>query len=120
MALRRWFLGCRPIRRLEWHEEDGRAIVLRPRLGESKIGRKLAHMLGFPDYRIRLDELGTAVWKWCDGKSTASEIAAKMKGQFGSKVDPAEERLQTFILQMSRARMIEVRVEEAFSDQQNP
>ncbi|MEJ2082280.1 MAG: PqqD family protein [Acidobacteriota bacterium] len=119
MALRKWFLACRPVRRLEWHEEDQRVIVLRPRLGESKIGRKLARMLGFPDYRIRLDEIGTVVWKWCDGESTAAEIAGKMKERFGAKVEPAQERLQTFILQMSRARMIEIRVEQSPPDQED-
>ncbi len=119
MALRRWFLGCRPVRRLEWHEEDQRAIVLRPRLGESKLGRKLARLLGFPEYRIRLDEIGTAVWKWCDGEATAAEIAEKMSDRFGAKVEPAQERLQTFILQMSRARMIEIRVEESSSDRED-
>ncbi len=113
MALRKWFLDCRPVRRLDWHEEDHRAIVIRPRLGESKLGKKLAHLLGFSDYRIRLDDIGTAVWKWCDGESTAAEIARKMEEQFGSRVEPSEELLQTFILQMSRARMIEIRVQES-------
>lgn len=115
MALRKWFLYCRPVRRLDWHEEDHRAIVIRPRLGESKLGKKLARLLGFSDYRIRLDDIGTAVWKWCDGESTAAEIARKMEEQFGSRVQPAEELLQTFILQMSRARMIEIRVQESSS-----
>lgn len=116
MALRKWFPDCRPVRRLEWHEEETRLIVLRPRFGESRFGRKLARVLGFRDYRIRLDDIGAAIWKWCDGESTASEIADKLHRQFGARVEPADERLQTFILQMSRARMIDIRVPEAYPD----
>ena len=116
MALRSWFLECRPVHRLAWVEEDQRVIVLRPRLGESRLGVKIARTLGFPDYRVRLDDIGTAVWKWCDGESTAAQIADRMREAFGARIEPAEERLQSFLLQMTRARLIEIRVAKCPTD----
>ena len=83
-------------------------IVLRPRFGEGKVGRWLASALGLSPYRIRLDDVGTLVWKNCDGTVSAQEIANKLRDQFGEKVEPAEDRLHHFITQMTRARMIEV------------
>ena len=42
------FLLCHFRRRLKWEEaEDGRIVVLRPRLGEGRIGRWLESLLGF-------------------------------------------------------------------------
>ena len=105
------FLQCRFRRRLEWKEaEDGRTIVLRSRFGEGKLGRWLESLLRVSPYRIRLDDVGTLVWKNCDGRVSAREIADKLRNEFGDKVEPAEDRLHHFITQMSRARMIEVSI----------
>lgn len=103
------FLDYRFRRRLEWDTaEDGRTVVLRPRFGEGRFGRWLESRLGLTPYRIRLDEIGTLVWQNCDGTVSARELAAKLRRTFGTKVEPAEDRLQHFISQMTRARMIEV------------
>jgi hypothetical protein len=106
------FLRYRFHRRLEWKEaEDGKMVVFRPRFGEGRIAQWLESLLGLSPYRIRLDEIGGLVWSNCDGKMSAQEIADKLRDQFGEKIEPAEERLQHFILQMSRARMVSVEKE---------
>jgi hypothetical protein len=102
------FLLYRFRRRLNWEEaENGRVVVLRPRIGEGRIGRWLEALWGLSPYRIRLDEMGTFVWKHCDGKASAKQIADELRRNFGNKVEPAEDRLRSFLLQMSRARMID-------------
>ena len=108
------FLHCRFDRRLEWREaEDGRVIVLRPRFGEGRLGSWLASLLGMSPYRIRLDDIGTLVWRNCDGKTSAGEIAILLREAFGEAVEPAEDRLHNFITQMNRARMIDIRSGES-------
>lgn len=105
------FLECRFHRRLAWKEDnEGRVVVFKPRFGEGKLGRWLASALRLPDYRIRLDEMGTLVWKLCDRKATASQIAERMRRRFSGKVEPAEDRLYDFIMQLKRAGMIEIEV----------
>jgi len=108
MSGREQFLSSRFLRRLDWNEaDDGRVIVLRPRFGEGRMGRRLAVLFGLGDYRIRLDEIGTLVWRRCDGSHRGSEIAEELRREFGSRIEPAEERLNRFVDQMLRARMIE-------------
>ena len=100
--------GC-PRRRLDWREaDDGRCVVLRPRLGRSRIGRWLASKVGDPCYRIRLDDIGSFIWKTCDGDTPLTEIAARLRAEFGDRVEPAEERLVRFVQSMLRSRMIDV------------
>jgi hypothetical protein len=107
------FLGHSFVRRYAWQEaEDGRVVVLRPRFGESRLARRVVDLFKVSDYRIRLDEIGTAVWKRCDGSTTAREMADELRVQFGDRVEPAEDRLHRFVSQMLRARMIGVQSPE--------
>ncbi len=99
---------ARPRRLLEWREEDGRCVLLRPRFGTSRPGRWLAGLAGDPHYRIRLDEVGTLVWKACDGRTSLAEIARAMRAAFGDRAEPAEERLARFVRRMLKGRMIAV------------
>lgn len=98
----------RPRRALEWREEDGRCVLLRLKLGRSRLGRWLAARFADPYYRIRLDEVGSLVWRNCDGETDLAAIAARMRQAFGSRIEPAEERLSTFVHQMAKAKLIEL------------
>ena len=101
------FWSARPRRRLDWRDQDdGRAVVLRPKFGESRAGRWLAARLGDPCYRIRLDEVGAFIWRACDGETPLLEIAARLRAKFGARVEPAEERLARFVRTMLRSRMV--------------
>jgi len=103
------FWNARPRRRLDWRDlDDGRCVVLRPQLGEGRIGRWLASKLGDPCYRIRLDDVGSFIWKACDGETQMTEIAGRLRAEFGERIEPAEERLARFIQSMLRSRMISV------------
>ena len=103
------FWNARPRRRLDWRETGaGRCVVLRPTFGEGRAGRWLASRLGHPCYRIRLDEVGAFVWKACDGRTSLAAILDRMRGEFGARVEPADERLGRFVQSMLRSRMIEL------------
>ena len=103
------FLLAQPRRRLEWREaDDGRCVVLRPKFGDGRVGRWLAARVGDPHYRIRLDELGTFVWKACDGHTSVQDIARSMREQFGPSVEPAEQRVAAFIRKMVGSRLLEI------------
>jgi hypothetical protein len=104
---------ARPRRLLEWREEDGRCVLLRPRFGTSRPGRWLAALAGDPHYRIRLDEVGTLVWRSCDGRTSLAEIARAMRVAFGDRAEPAEERLGRFVRRMLKGRMIAVEEPDA-------
>ena len=103
------FWNARPRRRLDWRDlDDGRCVVLRPQLGEGRIGRWLASKLGDPCYRIRLDDVGSFIWKACDGQTSLTAISGRLRNEFGERVEPAEERLARFVQSMLRSRMVEM------------
>jgi hypothetical protein len=102
------FWNARPRRRLDWRDlGDGRCVVLRPRLGDGRIGRWLASKVGDPCYRIRLDDVGTFIWKACDGETPLTEMGRRLRDACGERVEPAGERLARFVRMMLRSRMIE-------------
>ncbi len=103
------FWNALPSRRFDWSlDDDGRCVVLRPKLGEGRVGRWFAARLGDPYYRIRLDECGAFVWKACDGRTPLTVIAERMRDEFGDRVEPTKERLGRFVQQMLHGRMIAV------------
>ena len=103
------FWNARPRRLLDWRDiGEGRCVVLRPKLGESRAGRWLASRLADPCYRIRLDDVGAFIWKACDGETPLTAILDRMRDAFGARVEPADERLGRFVQSMVRSRMIEM------------
>jgi hypothetical protein len=105
MASRLNFGTVRPRRLLEWSEEDGRCVLLRPRLGPSRLGRRAARLFDDPHYRIRLDDVGSLIWKACDGHTSLADIVGRMREAFGPRVEPADERLATFVRRLLKGRM---------------
>jgi len=98
-------------------------VLLRPRLGSNRLARWVAGLGGDPYYRIRLDEVGTLVWKACDGRTPLADIARRMRERFGDHVEPADQRLARFVRRMLRGRMIAVdggEYAEASGRQQTP
>ena len=101
-----------PSRTLEWREgEDGRCVLLRPKFGRSSVGRWLASRVAEPHYRIRLDEIGTFVWKACDGETSLASIADRMREEFGPRAEPADQRLAIFVRKMLRSRMLALKAD---------
>ncbi len=101
------FFSARPRRALRWEEDsEGRAVLFRPKLSDGKWGRWLTRRLGIRDYRIRLDEIGTLVWKSCDGETPLRRIVAQLRQQFGPRIEPAEDRVHDFVRQLMRSRLI--------------
>jgi len=42
---------------------------------------------------VRLDPVGSAAWLALDGTRTVADVAAALRAEFGTEVEPAEERL---------------------------
>jgi hypothetical protein len=59
-------------------------------------------------YRIDLDEIGSYIWKLCDGNNNINAIVDKSRKHFGEKIEPAENRVKTFIKQLNRNKLIQL------------
>ena len=102
------FSAVCPSRLLEWYEEEECCVLLRPRLRSSRIARWVTSLGGDPFYRIRLDEVGTVVWKACDGRTSLAEICTKLRERFGREAEPVEERLAEFVRNMLKGRILKI------------
>ena len=60
-------------------------------------------------FSVKLDELGSSVWRLCDGEHTVEEIGKELARQYGPEIEPIYERLATFLIQLFKGKFIEIR-----------
>ncbi len=91
-------LELSPVPVAEWEEEDGHVVLLRPP-PSGRGWRWVASWLSYAGAarRVRLDEIGTFSWKQLDGTRTVGDIVSTLRETFGDRIEPAEERLGTFV-----------------------
>jgi hypothetical protein len=68
--------------------------------------------LKYPFIKIKLDEIGSAVWNEIDGKKKVGEIADILEKKYGEKIQPIEERLSKFFTQLKLHQFIDFIKEE--------
>ena len=100
----------RPRRACEHRERergDGemRVTVLKPRIRSRWLLRLLRGWEPAP-YRVHLDDVGSFVWRRCDGEHTLAEIGRALGETFGERVEPIDERLPRFVHQLERSQLI--------------
>ena len=98
-----------PVRKDEWVEKGGLIIILHKKWRGNKWYHKLLKKI-FPDtIRIRLDDIGSEVWRLMDGKRNVGEIAEALESKFGERVKPVRARLTVFFMKMFKGDMVEFR-----------
>ena len=99
-----------PERKREFREEeDGTIIVLIPRFGESWFGDILKRFFKNTPISLRLDEIGAAVWRLCDGRRSVYDIGGRLTEEFGERIEPVYDRLGIFLHQMKKAGIVDWR-----------
>lgn len=107
------FLGLCPQALREGEvQASGKMDVLVPRFGDHALGRWLQRQVRKPFHRIHLDEIGTHVWKRLDGQTSVHAIAQSLQSEFGERIEPVVDRLESFLGQLARARLIRMNVKE--------
>lgn len=89
--------------------DDGRVEVLIPRFGGGRTAWLLGRLSRSGPIRLRLDDVGTAVWRLCDGRRSVHDIGLSLRDQFGDRIEPVYERLAAFIKQMKKAGLVDWR-----------
>lgn len=95
-----------PQRNSKWDVEDETVIILHPKFKNRFLVKTLLPIMGKPNWKIRLDDIGSWVWKQCDGKRTVREIGSGLKESFGDQVDPVYDRLSIFIKKLESSQFI--------------
>jgi hypothetical protein len=105
-------LGCVPHRLAEWRADDDGVVIVERRKPETRGLRGFRDRIGwFMTYpRIRLDELGGAVWLRMDGSASLAEIADTIGELFPDRADEMAERTALFAAALQHQGLIELRV----------
>jgi hypothetical protein len=112
-------LELKPAQRVGWEPgENGNVVVLIPKFQNELLVRWLLPHFKYPHVRVKLDKLGSFVWKQCDGRTTVAEIAARMRTEFEESASSAEERIRTFLLMLEKSELVNLNAHEAESRQQ--
>jgi hypothetical protein len=106
-------LALTPDQRTPWEAaENGTVVVLVPKFRNELLVRWLVPRLRYPHVRVKLDRLGSFVWKQCDGKTTVAEIASRMRAEFTDLAGSAEDRIRTFLLTLEKSELVNLNAQE--------
>jgi len=104
------FLDIKPEQAIDFiKRNNGLITILKPKFKNRLLTRYLLPRMKQPNFKINLDEVGSFVWKLCDGNTTVYEIGTEMQQHFGEKINPVYERLTMFLRQLHQNKFIEYR-----------
>lgn len=100
-----------PERAAEWDEDpEGRITLIRKRptvRGPRSLAAWVSSVTGPP--RVRLDDVGSFVWRHIDGTRDVRMICGAVQAEFGQRVEPVPERLGQLIRILKRERLVSYR-----------
>ena len=99
-------LDATPVRSCR-HEtdKDGHVMVVVPKFRKDWINETFLRSRP-RNFRVKLDESGTATWLLIDGSRTVNEICKQLEQQMGDEVQPVEERVSKFMSVLYEQRYI--------------
>jgi hypothetical protein len=100
-------LELTPAQRVPWETaENGGVVLLVPKFRNVLVVKWLVPHLKYPNVRVKLDTMGSFVWKQCDGRTTVAEIADRMNAEFGDSATAAHDRIRTFLLTLEKSDLV--------------
>lgn len=101
------YLELTPLRlHKEEVSEENLVTVLIPKFQNRFAVRFIVPKLKSDMFKLKLDELGSAVWLSLDGKNTVDQIAKQLLIKFGDKIEPVNERITKFLTGLYEQRLI--------------
>lgn len=101
------FLELRPSPLYESSIDDKKNVtILIPKFKKKLFIKFINPLLKSPDIKLKLDELGSAVWILMNGKNTVEDISLILQNQFGKSEESIEERLLKFLTELYIQKLI--------------
>lgn len=79
--------------------EEGLITLLRPKFTSSRL-QWLQRFLHRPQFKVKLDAVGSCLWAHMDGARTGYDLVEILRLAFGEKVEPADTRTAQFLMQL--------------------
>lgn len=86
--------------------ENNLVTVLLPKFQNKFAVKYFQPKIKSPNIKLKLDEIGSAVWLAIDNKKNVGVIARELVEVFGDKIQPVEERLPKFLTQLYEQKLI--------------
>lgn len=86
-------------------EEDGKVSVLVPRF-KNKVLFELSSQFRSSTVKAKLDKFGSQTWLAIDGEKKVQKIIDNLRNNFGEEIEPAEERVTTFLTELYKFKFI--------------
>jgi len=105
-----WRNGRFRVRRLaEWVDREGVIVVECPKPSDrnlKSIGAWFSWWTG--PHRIRLDTIGSSMWRRFDGECSLQDIAVSLRKELGGEAENIEDRIDLFVSTLYRRGMVEL------------
>jgi hypothetical protein len=107
-----------PQKKFDYEVNDSNLVtILIPKFTNKFLVQHLMPRLKHPYIKIKLDEIGSAVWLEIDGKKKVGEISKILEDKFGEKIHPIDERLSRFFAQLHFNQFITFKKKESNNEQ---
>jgi hypothetical protein len=94
----------------KWQQTgDGMVVLFKPKFNHPLLRRYVLPRLIRPDFKIKLDAIGSFIIENCDGQTSVRDLGEKLKQRFGESIEPLFDRLQFFMQQLENNGMIRYR-----------
>jgi hypothetical protein len=104
-------LTLTPERRADWEAgADGRVVIRIPKF-RGRLGRWIVPRLRRPYFNVRLDALGSVIWRLCDGQTPVSTMAERLEHELGPEAGDAQallERIAAFLRHLERGDLVTI------------
>jgi hypothetical protein len=99
-------LELHPVKNSEFEENNGIIELLIPKFTNKILVKYLVPKIKRKDFKVTLDEVGSAVWQLIDGNNSVTDIAVKLKEKFGPEFVQPEERVSKFLMELHKGTVI--------------
>lgn len=108
MRTKQKILESKPVRLQQWEvDETTKLVVIYKPKFENAIARKsLLPFFRNKYFTIKLDALGSEVWKHCDGEQTVRQLGIILAKKFGPEIEPIYDRLIQFMVELQRGKFV--------------
>jgi len=86
--------------------EDGLVTVFVPKFKNELAKKYISPKLKSENFSIKLDKLGSEVWKQMNGRHKVHEIIKQLSEKFGSDFKQPEERITKYLFQLYEQKLI--------------
>jgi len=108
MRTKQQILDSKPVRLHYWeiNETTNLVVIFKPKFESALAQKTILPFFKNRHFTIKLDALGSEVWKNCDGERTVKQLGVILAKKFGPEIEPIYERLIQFVVELQRGKFI--------------